>query len=343
MSDSYYCPKCNSTLNYQIGFNPNKRTWTCTSCGTHLMDIDTYSNDRRDGVAWYCDNCNTLLNKQRGFSDSYGTWTCTKCGHINGTTDEDIINNDSYLSFGGYDNETDCSNNTSISTTSREYGPEEIANIMCDAYRLCKVIYRGASSVAKKVAPVIGKFVKENILHIVPVEILYNSKDLISKNAKEVYERLIANGYTNIELYPVKDVDYDNAHDLNNVISVFINERSTFCKGETFQSNTLIIIAYHAKKEVIIPNTNEEFKKNELEQVRNIINSAGFQNIAIKSRKGVLRNKIKIVYVKINGNTEYKKYDIVTFDTPIEIKYIGLDGSEKKDRKKSKNKKSSKM
>ena len=32
-----------------------------------------------------------LLNRQFGFSDSDGTWTCTNCGHINGITEEDII------------------------------------------------------------------------------------------------------------------------------------------------------------------------------------------------------------------------------------------------------------
>lgn len=330
MSDIYYCPKCNSTLNNQTGFNPNERAWTCTSCGMHLMDNGIYCNDRREGVAWYCDNCNTLLNNQRGFSDLYGTWTCTKCGHINGTNDGDIINDEFYSLSSNCNTETGYSNNSSISTTSREYSPEEIIGMMYDAYKLFKAVYTGISPVVKKVAPIVGKFVKESILHIVPVDILYNSRDLVGKKANEVRDRLIANGYTNVELYPVKDVDYDNVNDLNNVISIFVNESPTFYKGETFQSNTLIIIAYHAKKEVIIPNTNEEFKKIKLEQLRNIINNEGFKNITISSRKGLKRNRYKIIYVKINGNTEYKKYDIVTFDTPIEIKYIDFEDSKQK-------------
>ena len=88
--DEYYCPNCGATLNNQSGFDPDNGTWTCTQCGQHLMDDDTFEGDSYEGVAWYCDECGTLLNKQSGFSDDYGTWTCTECGHTNGTTEDDI-------------------------------------------------------------------------------------------------------------------------------------------------------------------------------------------------------------------------------------------------------------
>ena len=87
----YYCPNCNADLENQYGFDPSSGTWTCRECGQFLMDEDIADGDTYEGVAWFCDNCNALLNRQSGFSDSYGTWTCTECGHTNGTTDEDII------------------------------------------------------------------------------------------------------------------------------------------------------------------------------------------------------------------------------------------------------------
>ncbi|PWJ12206.1 hypothetical protein [Ruminococcus flavefaciens] len=87
----YYCPNCNADLDDQIGFDPSNGTWTCTECGQFLMDDDIADGDSFEGVAWFCDNCNALLNRQSGFSDSDGTWTCTECGHINGITDEDIL------------------------------------------------------------------------------------------------------------------------------------------------------------------------------------------------------------------------------------------------------------
>ena len=90
--DEYYCPNCGANLNDQYGFDPDKGTWTCTNCGEHLMDDDVYEGDTFEGVAWYCDDCGALLNRQDGFSDSYGSWTCTNCGHVNGTTEDDIIN-----------------------------------------------------------------------------------------------------------------------------------------------------------------------------------------------------------------------------------------------------------
>ena len=92
--DEYYCPNCNATLNDQPGFDPDNGTWTCTECGQHLMDESVYEGDTYEGIAWYCDNCNALLNKQDGFSDSYGSWICTECGHVNGTTEDDIIDDE---------------------------------------------------------------------------------------------------------------------------------------------------------------------------------------------------------------------------------------------------------
>lgn len=91
----YYCPHCGAILNEQPGFDPDNGTWTCTECGQMLMDEDVYEGDTYEGVAWFCDNCGALLNRQSGFSDSYGSWTCTECGHVNGTTEDDIINSDS--------------------------------------------------------------------------------------------------------------------------------------------------------------------------------------------------------------------------------------------------------
>lgn len=88
--NEYYCPNCGASLNNQSGFDPSCGAWTCTECGTMLMDDDVYNGDTYEGVAWYCDNCGALLNRQDGFSDSYGSWTCTECGHQNGTVEDDI-------------------------------------------------------------------------------------------------------------------------------------------------------------------------------------------------------------------------------------------------------------
>lgn len=90
--DEYFCPNCGATLNDQAGFTPSIGSWTCTACGMHLMDADVYEGDTYEGVAWYCDECGALLNRQLGFSDSYGSWICTECGHVNGTNENDILN-----------------------------------------------------------------------------------------------------------------------------------------------------------------------------------------------------------------------------------------------------------
>lgn len=90
-------------------------------CGKLLMDDDIYEGDSYEGVAWFCDGCGALLNRQSGFSDGYEFWVCTECGHRNGTTEDDILEEDddpkcskcgTYLKkqfcFFGYEEDWEC-------------------------------------------------------------------------------------------------------------------------------------------------------------------------------------------------------------------------------------------
>ena len=135
--DEYFCPNCGAILNDQYGFDSNGGSWTCTACGMHLMDDDVYDGEKVKGVAWYCDNCGELLNRQSGFSDSIGSWRCTNCGHLNGTTEDDIINIDpqcpscsSYLkSQLGYSKDYD-------DWTCEECGAKLHWDYSCDSYEV---------------------------------------------------------------------------------------------------------------------------------------------------------------------------------------------------------------
>jgi DNA-directed RNA polymerase subunit RPC12/RpoP len=140
--DEYFCPNCGAILNDQYGFDPYGGSWTCTACGMHLMDEDVYDGDTFEGVAWYCDDCGALLNRQSGFSDSYGSWQCTQCGHLNGTTEDDIINTgpkcpncDSYLKsqsyYGGYEDDWTC----------EECGAKLHRDYSCDPYEVVQEDY----------------------------------------------------------------------------------------------------------------------------------------------------------------------------------------------------------
>lgn len=99
--DECFCPNCNAILNDQFGFDPDLDIWKCDDCGILLMSPFISNSEEDDEeedystIIWYCDNCNALLNKQYGFTDCYGVWRCTECGYINGTSEDDIINDDS--------------------------------------------------------------------------------------------------------------------------------------------------------------------------------------------------------------------------------------------------------
>ena len=83
-----YCTNCGANLNNQEGFDPDDGYWTCTECGTMLIDPDLEGSD--SNVAWFCDNCGAFLNKQSGFRDWYSSWTCTECGYYNSLSEDNI-------------------------------------------------------------------------------------------------------------------------------------------------------------------------------------------------------------------------------------------------------------
>lgn len=158
--DEYYCPNCNTTLNDQDGFDPEQGTWTCTACGQRLMDDDVYNGDTFEGVAWRCDQCNALLNRQFGFSDSYGTWVCTECGHTNGTTEEDILDDDkivrcpscdgvlnSQSGFSEYDYDWECT--YCGNRLHRDYSSDDFEvvddSLICPSCRACLLSQSGFS------------------------------------------------------------------------------------------------------------------------------------------------------------------------------------------------------
>jgi len=87
-----YCPNCEAALDTQSGFDPSSPTWTCQSCGMHLMDPNLPHRNGLEDIAWYCDGCSELLNVQDGFIDSDDTWwTCTNCGQPNLIIEEDAL------------------------------------------------------------------------------------------------------------------------------------------------------------------------------------------------------------------------------------------------------------
>lgn len=89
----YYCTSCGASLDEQDGFDPALQVWSCTQCGTLLMNDEVYEGEIFSGVAWFCDGCNALLNKQEGFSDTLGSWICTECGFESPINESEILNN----------------------------------------------------------------------------------------------------------------------------------------------------------------------------------------------------------------------------------------------------------
>lgn len=90
----YFCPACESILDYQYGFYPSVGYWTCADCGQFLFDGENeeiYQGEKYPDVMWYCDKCEAWLNIQKGFVDTEGTWKCTECGYKNSISESDII------------------------------------------------------------------------------------------------------------------------------------------------------------------------------------------------------------------------------------------------------------
>ena len=243
MRDEYFCPNCNAILNDQYGFDPDKGSWTCTQCGTHLMDDDVYEGDTYEGVAWYCDNCGALLNRQSGFYDYCGYWTCTECGYYNSISENEITNNDSSYSnyhSSNYSSSSYSSSNTYSSSprrTSTHSSKEDNRTIIiCLAFFLAMAVLCLGISFLYELKD--QQAMEKGYVQV------GSSSELIGEDYETVEAHFYAAGFYDIELIDLDDSGLAFWKD-GKVKTISVGGKTSFSSSDWFDPDDTVIITYH--------------------------------------------------------------------------------------------------
>lgn len=326
--DEYFCPNCGATLNDQQGFDPNGGTWTCASCGELLMDDDIYDGDTFEGVAWYCDNCGALLNRQRGFSDSYGSWQCTNCGHINGTTEDDIVDGGPKSpAFGDFSDALaglfTVVLEAGFSAYSRKKQQERDEEVQRQAEeerrRLEKERERKARNELRK------KRTKAFLFKGKKITVPCNYEDLIGRNASFVANIFSRNAFTDVQMIPINDIYKGETHKIGKVERIIVGGSTYFRAGDMIPYDTEIVIMYHEKKEITIPFSERDLRKMNYIEAGDCLQKLGFTEIYEKPIRDLVT-----AWVKKNGAVEkitidkvypFKKNSVFPYDVKITIEY----------------------
>lgn len=349
--DEYFCPRCGAILNNQYGFDPSNGAWTCTSCNQLLMDDDVYEGDIFEGVAWYCDECGDLLNRQSGFSDIYSTWTCIECYHINGTTEDDIINysSDNFICPSCYNilNNQWCFNKNDYDWTCTVCDTHLHHNYSDDPYTIVEDEENDGEEVEREsYAPLRknsfltftgkkehrlpkwrlrAKRIKASFFSQGKIKIGYDYYELLQRNVSEVHTILHNKAFSNIKFNEVKDIYIGSPYKEGEVEQIMIGDNSFFKSFYKFQYNTEIIITYHEKKEITISFSANSLCKLNYIEVHRRLKELGFTEIyeqPIQDLKiGWLVKDGSVEKVSIAGNNSFNKNSVYHYDEKIVIEY----------------------
>lgn len=344
--DEYFCPKCGAILNNQAGFSPDCGAWTCLECGEMLMDDEVYNGDEYEGVAWFCDFCGVLLNKQDGFSDSYGSWTCTECGHNNGTTEDDIINNDDrhecpncgsllneQFGFCGYEDDwvcTECGNHLHRDYSFDEFSIKEEDEENDDYYSKEDDYEENDDDVEKFECP--------NCCALLNEQDDFDNEDEYWK-CEECGE-LLYHEYSSEPFYIKEDIEFEEDDEDLNEINENVSKSTNNVENDTSsknikpkeeQNNSLIekfkkiVSGIFNGKRIKVGINSADLIGNNVNEVVRALKETGFTNVGKQAIQDIYVDNIKEVgeveRVIIDEKIEFNKKDEFPYDSKILILY----------------------
>lgn len=166
----------------------------------------------------------------------------------------------------------------------------------------------------------------EPVETISPREVTLSSSAFMDMSRYDVWKLLEKDGFTNLNLKPMDDLSSDEKDRKDIVERVTIHGQESFSVGDIFMSDVEVNIYYHNIKMLFSPFSDDEYEEIEnYETVKNKFVEAGFINIRCEAVEdlvlGILSKEGQIAQVLINGQSEYKDYDMFPYDAEIVIKY----------------------
>ena len=141
--------------------------------------------------------------------------------------------------------------------------------------------------------------------------VVYNSaRKMEGEHLYPIFALLIDNGFKNISVQTIKDVNDKNGHYENEIKEVSIAGNNTFRRGTSFDYDSLVIITCHVKEEISIPFNVRSLKRQNRMYVKNRLQELGFTEIYAREIKDLV-----VGFVTKEGTTE-------------QIVVVGRDGTE---------------
>ena len=141
------------------------------------------------------------------------------------------------------------------------------------------------------------------------IETGVSSTELIALDYEEAEKVLSENGFTNIDLIPVSDLELKDKSKENTVISVSIADDTEFDDNDKYPYDKPIKITYHTLKSVTVPISSKKAKKMNYLELEQLFRDAGFEYITEQTQEDLITGWItkdgSVESVSINGETSF--------------------------------------
>jgi hypothetical protein len=169
------------------------------------------------------------------------------------------------------------------------------------------------------------KRMNSRIFHNKMIDINISSDECKGRNYMRLSDIFKNNGFTNIKINVIEDLEYDKLIEENLVTDVLLDGKNDFASTDKAKYNTEIILTVHNLRKVYPPLTYKQGKKLLADDVVELFENAGFVVVRrnpIKDLKlGILKKDGKIDSIKVAGKENYKIETMYRINTPIEITY----------------------
>lgn len=152
------------------------------------------------------------------------------------------------------------------------------------------------------------------------IVITTSAKTLINQSIETVKTVLENDGFMNIKVISIYDVDYKNSYLANIVSKIWISGNETFNKGDQFKNSTPVYVWCHKKIIVRLSFTTSD----NIGKVKTVLSDKGMINVVTKDLPdvgvGFFKKIGQIEKIFVDG-LEFVPGMRVEYDTPIEVFY----------------------
>ncbi len=323
MINDCYCTSCGADLDYQCGFRPSVKNWICEECGNEMTDFEYLDINENADTVWFCDECDACLNKQIGFSEIYDEWVCDQCGHENHISEDEIYDSREEYEFHQL---VDGVGKMAASLIGAAAAMTVIA-VKQNAERE-KELQRERQEKEeqrKTRRRIKRKRLWSAIAHNKMLKLNVQPEWCIGKYYPEVVEIFQKNGFFNVMLNTVEDLNIDQIQEEKIVTDVSIGENRNFSADLKIRYDSDIYITIHSLKKIFPPLSSKEAKEKSGEDVAMLFRQAGFafveEKIIYDLTLGWLKKDGKVEEVLVGGEHRFKSDSLYRIDTKVEVHY----------------------